>query len=156
MATRFEGLTDAEAKAWRAFLKAHYQIVRKLDAVLLAREGVSLSAYEVLRWLEREPGGRLRMSELADRVMLSRSGVTRVVDHLVADGLVERQRCLADARGTEAVITEAGLARLGELSGIHIEALRQIFIERLDPEALGTLAEILEKVIEPDDGPEAC
>ncbi len=142
--------------AWRSFLRAHYQIVRKLDSELLSQEGMSLSAFEVLRWLERESAGRMRMSELANRVMLSRSGVTRLVDSLVAEGLVTRERCLGDARGTEAVLTEAGALRLAVLSESHFETVRQVFIDLLEPSDLANLVDVLGKVVEPEDPADRC
>jgi DNA-binding MarR family transcriptional regulator len=142
-------LTETEGDAWRAFLRAHYQVVRKLDADLLAKEGLSLSAFEVLRWLETTEG-RMRMSELADRVLLSRSGMTRLVDHLVAQGLIERQRCLDDARGAEAVLTSAGKKRLAQVSKVHFDAVKRFFTDRLDEAQLESVAKILGKIVDPE------
>lgn len=156
MTTRPGILTSREDRAWRAFLRAHYQIVRKLDAVLLNKEGISLSAFEVLRWLAQAPDSRMRMSELADRVLLSRSGITRLVDHLVAQGLIERQRSQGDARGAEAVLTDQGRERLEQISQLHFDGVKEFFTSRLSGEDLDVLAETLGKVVDPGGDGEAC
>jgi DNA-binding MarR family transcriptional regulator len=156
MAFRLRGLTKREERAWRAFLRAHYQIVRKLDAVLLNEQGMSLSAFEVLRWLQGAPGGRMRMSELAGSVLLSRSGVTRLVDNLVADGLIERQRFEGDARGSEAVLTEKGRQRLEDISQVHFEGVKEFFTGRLNAAELDTMADVLGKLVDPEGEGENC
>ncbi|MER3418594.1 MAG: MarR family transcriptional regulator, partial [Chloroflexota bacterium] len=102
---------DPRLGAWRAFLEAHARLARRLDDELRAGHGISLAEYDALLQLARAPGRRLRMNQLADRVILSRSGITRLVDRLVAAGLVERTTCSTDARGAEAVLTEAGVER---------------------------------------------
>lgn len=150
MAFRLRGLTKREDRAWRAFLRAHYQIVRKLDAALLNEEGISLSAFEVLRWLDQAPGRRMRMSDLAGCVLLSRSGVTRLVDNLVADGLIERQRFEGDARGSEAVLTERGRQRLEDISRVHFEGVKEFFTGRLDDGELDVLTDVLGKLGGPE------
>ncbi|MDP9496424.1 MAG: MarR family transcriptional regulator, partial [Actinomycetota bacterium] len=91
--------------AWRTFLRAHAVLVRRLEAELVAEHDLPLASYDVLVQLSEAPQQRLRMTELADRVLLSRSGLTRLVDRLVRDGLVERQACSEDARGMLAVLT---------------------------------------------------
>jgi DNA-binding MarR family transcriptional regulator len=156
MAFRLRGLTKREDRAWRAFLRAHYQIVRKLDAVLLNEEGMSLSAFEVLRWLDQAPGGRMRMSELAGSVLLSRSGVTRLVDNLVAEGLIERQRFEGDARGSEAVLTEKGRQRLEDISRVHFDGVKEFFTGRLNESELDALADLLGKLVDPEGEGENC
>src|SRR3954465_6381233 len=94
---------------WRTFLQAHARVTRRLDDELQAAHGLSLAEYDALLQLARSPGRRLRMNLLADRVLLSRSGITRLVDRLVTDGSVERATCSTDARGAEAVLTRHGL-----------------------------------------------
>src|SRR5688500_20210971 len=106
------GLTSAEQLAWRGFLRAHATVVRALEADLQAEHDLPLASYDVLVQLSEAPERRLRMTELADRVLLSRSGLTRLADRLERDGLLVRQACPSDARGTLAVLTEAGLDRL--------------------------------------------
>ena len=93
---------------WRGFLLAHARLERLLDEDLRAEHDLSLAEYDALLQLAEAPGRRLRMHQLADRVLLSRSGVTRLIDRLVRDGSVERDPCLSDARGAEAVLTQAG------------------------------------------------
>ena len=89
---------DSELGSWRAFLQAHARLTRRLDEELQAAHGLSLGEYEALLHVAQAPGRRLRMSTLAERALLSRSGITRLVDRLVADGMVERSACPTDAR----------------------------------------------------------
>ena len=112
-------LSPAELTAWRTFLRAHAMLVRRLEAELVAEHDLPLASYDVLVQLSEATDRRLRMTELADRVLLSRSGLTRLVDRLVRDGLVERQACPDDARGMLAVLTPAGLDRLREAWPTH-------------------------------------
>ena len=101
-------LSGAELASWRGFLRVHAALERELDAELAERHGLPLSSYEVLLTVADAPGERMRMSEIADSVLLSRSGVTRLVDRLERDGLVERIPCEDDARGQYAVLTSRG------------------------------------------------
>src|SRR5919197_6042956 len=112
-----QGLKAEELAAWRGLLRAHDQLTRALDADLSEAHGLPLASYEVLLFLARAPDGRMRMAELADSVLLSRSGVTRLVDRLEGEGLVKRTRCPEDARGLYAGITEAGRRRFQEARG---------------------------------------
>src|SRR6476661_3618737 len=98
--------------AWRNFLVAHARITRRLDDELQAAHGLSLAEYDALLQIATAPGRRVRMNVLAERVILSRSGITRLVDRLEAAGSVERMACSTDARGQEAVLTAVGLERL--------------------------------------------
>src|SRR3954447_7702747 len=101
-------LTAAEVAAWRGFLRVYNALAKRLDAQLEAEHDLPLSSYEVLIALQRAPERRLRMAELADRVVLSRSGMTRLVDRLEREGLLARDACSSDARGCFAVLTDAG------------------------------------------------
>src|SRR3954452_18132867 len=101
-------LTTTELAVWRGFLRVHAAIAKQLDAELEAAHGLPLSSYEVLITLQAAPEHRLRMAELADRALLSRSGMTRLVDRLVRDGLIVRDTCCSDARGCFALLTPAG------------------------------------------------
>ncbi|HVM34770.1 MAG TPA: MarR family winged helix-turn-helix transcriptional regulator [Actinomycetota bacterium] len=141
-----EQLPPLQLEAWQGFLRAHYAIVRALDAVLIRRVGLSLSAFEVLRWLEREPETGLRMSDLADLVLLSRSGVTRLVDQLEARGLLRRVRCETDQRGYSAVITSDGCEALAAAADVHFREVQAIFTGRLDDDDLAALVRILGRV----------
>src|SRR3954454_10750472 len=106
--------TELELDAWRGFLRTHAPLVRELDDELTERHGLPLSSYDVLVQLDEAPEGRLRMSSLADAVLLSRSGLSRLVTRLEGQGLIERAECPNDARGAFAAITNAGRARLDE------------------------------------------
>src|SRR3954471_25032317 len=109
--TTFE-LSEAELGAWRGFLRVHSALVKALDTELAAAHKLPLSSYEVLINLEAAPGRRRRMAELADSVLLSRSGMTRLVDRLERDGLLVRDDCADDGRGCYAVLTDGGEALL--------------------------------------------
>lgn len=138
---------------WRTLLRAQATISRRLQADLLAAHGLALGSYDVLMHLGEAPGGRLRMNDLADRVLLSRSGLTRLVDRLQAQGLVVRQSCDSDARGLYAVLTPAGRARLAEATPTYRRAVRRYLLDRLDPEELRTLGDILSRLIGEEDQP---
>jgi DNA-binding MarR family transcriptional regulator len=125
---------DPRLGAWRAFLLAHARLSRRLDEELRAEHGVTLAEYDALLQLAQAPDRRLRMSQLAELVVLSRSGVTRLIDRLVADGFVERTACLSDARGAEAVLTAAGLHRLRRAATTHLRGVEQYFLSVV-PEA---------------------
>ena len=122
---------DPRLAPWRAFLEAHARVSRRLDEDLRAEHDLSLAEYDALLNIAQAPGRRMRMRQLSDRVILSKSGVTRLIDRLVADGLVERSACLADARGAEAVLTEPGLTRLRQASRTHLRGINEHFLEPL-------------------------
>ncbi len=134
-----------ERRAWRAFLYAHARVAHRLEADLIARNDLPLAEFDVLFQLASAEGSRLRMNELADRIVLSRAGITRLVDRLAADGLVGRVRCESDARGCYAVLTEHGMARLDAATPGHIESVRRFFLERFDRSELELLAGLLER-----------
>lgn len=133
------GLSMLELDAWRGFLRAHAALTRALDEELERGEGLSLTEYDVLVQLADAPHGRLRMSELADAVLLSRSGLTRLVDDLERRGLVERSRCPDDARGTNAVVTERGRDVRRRAAATHLEGVRRRFHRRLSDDQLEQL-----------------
>jgi DNA-binding MarR family transcriptional regulator len=133
-------LTELELGAWRGFLRTHASLVRELDAELQTGHGISLSAYEVLLLLHEAPEGRLRMSELAGSALLSLSGMTRLVDRLVRDGLVERERCEDDRRGFFATPTAAGTALFERARATHLDGVRSRFLSRFAPAELASLA----------------
>lgn len=123
---------DPRLAPWRAFLEAHARVTRRLDEELRAEHDLSLAEYDALLCIAQAPERRIRMRQLSDQVILSKSGVTRLIDRLVADGLVERSACLADARGAEAVIKDAGMARLRAASRTHLRGITEHFLEPLD------------------------
>ncbi len=134
-------LEPRELAAWRGMLKVHSALVKALDAELEAAHNLPLSSYEVLIYLRVAPEKRLRMAELADRTLLSRSGMTRLVDRLERDGLLRRDTCSSDARGCFAVLTERGEEVLAGARATHLAGVRARFLRHLDAddlEALGT------------------
>jgi DNA-binding MarR family transcriptional regulator len=133
------GLSPVELDAWRGFLRAHAAVARRLDAELQEHHGLPLTSYDVLVNLEDAEGGRLRMYELAGAVLLSLSGVTRLVDRLVADGLVCRERCAQDRRGAFCVLTDAGRARLAKARPTHLDGVRRLFLAAFSTEELAGL-----------------
>jgi DNA-binding MarR family transcriptional regulator len=135
--------------AWRSFLHAHARITRRLDEELQAAHGLSLAEYDALLQIAHAPGRRVRMNVLAERVVLSRSGITRLVDRLEADGFVERIACATDARGQEAVLTAAGLDRLRTAATTHLDGVRRLFLDRLDADELATIEATLGRVGDP-------
>lgn len=145
--TRSTTLTGRELAAWRGLLRVHAALVRDLDRQLEEAHGLSLSSYEVLLILESATGGRLRMAELADSVLLSRSGVTRLVDRLESDGLIERVACPTDRRGLLAVLTDEGARRLRRARPTHLAGVRESYLSKLAPEELDVLAGCWERVL---------
>ncbi|MEU8799686.1 MarR family transcriptional regulator [Spirillospora sp. NPDC048819] len=139
-------ISATELTVWRGMLRAQAQISRRLQADLLAHHDLALGSYDVLMHLGEAPGGRLRMNDLADRVLLSRSGLTRLVDRLEREGLVVRQSCPSDARGLYAVLTSAGRARLAEAAPTYRQGVRDHMLSRLDEPDLRTFQLILDKL----------
>jgi DNA-binding MarR family transcriptional regulator len=133
-------LSELELGAWRGFLQAHAQVTQALDVQMRREHGISVSAYEVLMFLGNAPDQRLRMAEIADHVLLSRSGCTRLVDRLVALGYVTRCSAESDGRGLYAQLTDQGAEKLAAARRTHYEGVRQYFLDRLttaDQLALG-------------------
>jgi DNA-binding MarR family transcriptional regulator len=127
---------DARLAPWRAFLLAHARVSRRLDEELRLEHDLSIAEYDTLLTLAIAPGRRMRMGPLAEQVILSKSGVTRLIDRLVSDELVERSACLADARGAEAVLTDRGLARLRQASPTHLRGISEHFLAVLEESEL--------------------
>jgi DNA-binding MarR family transcriptional regulator len=138
-------LTEAELSGWLNFCNAHTSLTRQLDAALQAGHGISLAEHTVLQQLLLG-GGHLRMSELADLVLLSPSGTSRLVDRLVAGGLIERQSCGADGRAVHAVVTDRGRGRLAEAAPTHAAALRRLFVGQFTAQEYELLAGLLLRV----------
>ncbi|MFO1539778.1 MAG: MarR family winged helix-turn-helix transcriptional regulator [Chloroflexota bacterium] len=124
---------DPRLRAWRAFLLAQAAVFRSLADVLDAEAGLPLAEYDALVNLAIAPDRRLRMSELADRLVISRSGVTRLVDRLQAQALVSRSTCSPDGRGAYAVLTPAGFARLRGAVPVHLRHVTARFLDVIDP-----------------------
>src|SRR5690349_18919204 len=130
---------DPRLDPWRAFLTAHARVTRRLDEELRVEHDLSLAEYDALLVIANEPDRRIRMRQLADRVILSKSGVTRLIDRLVLDGLVARDACLTDARGAEAVLTQAGLDRLRRASRTHLRGIAEHFLSAVADVDLATI-----------------
>jgi DNA-binding MarR family transcriptional regulator len=137
---------DPRLVTWRAFLTAYARVARRLDDELRAEHDLSVAEYEALLQIAETPNRRIRMRQLADQVILSKSGVTRLIDRLVADGLVERSACETDARGAEAVLTDAGLDRLRAASHTHLRGVAEHFLDVVDPTDLVSLERALQAI----------
>jgi MarR family transcriptional regulator, 2-MHQ and catechol-resistance regulon repressor len=132
-------------------LGAHATITRELSALLVEQHGLTLSEYEVLLLLSREPDRAMRRVDLSREVRLSPSGITRMLDRLEATGLVEKGACSKDARVTYAVLTDAGMAKLRESASDHFAAVERLLGERLDDEEIASLGELLGRLSDLDD-----
>ena len=139
---------DPRLKAWRTFLYAHAQVRRQLERELQAEQSMGLADYELLLVLAYSPQRRLRMSELADALALSRSGATRLIDRLEANGLVERASCDTDRRGQWAQLTGGGYERLRIASPTHLRGVACHFLDRIPDAELDRLQRTLERVTE--------
>jgi DNA-binding MarR family transcriptional regulator len=139
-------ITPQQIIVWRMLQRAQVQITRRLEAELLGAHDLAPAAYDVLLQLSEAPGGRLRMNDLAERVLLSRSGLTRLIDRLQREGLVSREACASDARGLYAVLTVAGGQRLTEATPTYLRAIRRRFLDLLDEEELRRCAAMLTKL----------
>jgi DNA-binding MarR family transcriptional regulator len=140
-------LRDPRLKAWRTFLYAHAQVRRQLERELQAEEAMGLAEYELLLTLAYSDGRRLRMSDLADTLALSRSGATRLIDRLEADALVQRVSCETDRRGQWAQLTADGYERLRAASPTHLRGVAAHFLDRIPQPELEALRATLERVL---------
>ena len=140
-------LAPEELAAWRGLLRVHSALVKALDAELLAEHDLPLTSYEVLINLQAAPDRRRRMAELAEGVLLSRSGMTRLVDRLVRDGLIERDACTEDGRGMFAVLTDKGEELLSRARRTHLDGVRERFLRHFDREELVRLASSWNRVV---------
>jgi DNA-binding MarR family transcriptional regulator len=129
--------------AWRAFLEAHARVTDLLGRELRAEESLPLTWYDVLVQLQEAPGHRLRMQELADAVLLSKSGLTRLVDRMEREGLVQRSACPDDRRGILAELTDTGYETLRRTSSTHLRGVDEHFAARFTPAEAATLADLL-------------
>src|SRR3954452_14649606 len=139
-------LTDTEQKAWRTFIESSWALHTHLEEDLRAQTGLSMNDFHVLVVLSEAPDRRLRMGELAGRLVFSPSRVTYQINSMVKRGLVRKQPCPEDGRGQEAVLTDAGLTALETAAPLHLVTVRDRFIDRLDPDELGVVHRVFEKV----------
>jgi DNA-binding MarR family transcriptional regulator len=136
--------SDWRIGVWRSFLRMHATVLRSLEHELAAA-GMPLPWYDVLLQLAEAPQHRLRMAELADRVLLSRSGVTRLVDRLETEGYVTRERSTDDARGTFTVLTRLGRAALRAAAPVHLAGIQRHWLSRYSDDDLRVLRELLQR-----------
>ena len=139
-------LDDVEMAAWKTLIVATTGLLATLDNELEAAHGLSLGEYEVLVHLSETPEHALRMTDLAGRLHLSPSGITRRIDGLVKEGLVARRQCAVDRRGSEAVLTDDGMKRLEEAAPTHVAGVRAHFIDRLSARQLSNVASALSMI----------
>jgi len=131
--------------AWRSLLRAHATLMRQLEMDLEKETGLALADFDVLAQLALA-GGELRMTELAARVLISRSGMTRRVARLVDEGLVRRGTAGTDGRGVVVALTDAGVARLTDTAPVHVRGVSELFVAQLDDQELAALKSALDKV----------
>ena len=143
--------SDWRIEVWRSFLRAHSQVVRRLERDLTAEAGLPLAWYDVLLQLAEAPDRRLRMAELADSVLLSRSGLTRLVDRLQAAGLVVREPFPGDARGMYTVLTPTGLDRLRRAAPIHLAGVQEYWLSKFSDDELRQLHDLLNRLVADSD-----
>jgi DNA-binding MarR family transcriptional regulator len=148
MRVRMDTILDTELdgtalEVWRSYLQSHASILRVLDAELAAEHDLTTRDYEVLLYLAQAEDRHLPMSALSERTMLTRSGITRLVDGLVEAGLIERVACAKDARVSYAQLTDAGYEKLREAGCSHVRSIRRLFLEHFSPAEIEQLASLL-------------
>ena len=152
MSTQAPFRTTPEIQTWVALLRAHATSIRRFNAELVGEHGLTLNDYEVLLRLSRAEGRRLRRVDLAEQVLLTPSGITRLLEGLERSGLVERASCESDARVTYAQLTDEGDAKLREASGTHVAGIREFFRGRFSEDEVRSRGELLERLpLDPSD-----
>jgi DNA-binding MarR family transcriptional regulator len=139
-------------EAWRAFLEVHAAVIRVLEREMAEEQGLPLTWYDILAHLDRAPQGRLRMQALAECLLLSRSGVTRLIDHMEQAGLVRRESCPDDRRGSYAIITQEGKGVLQRATPGHLRGIQRHFLHHLNDQDIGALQLALSKVLRGENG----
>lgn len=141
-------LDDLRNSAWRLFLTAHVKLLDRIEIQLKEAELPPLEWYDVLYTLKQAPDYRLRLSEIADKVLLSRSNLTRLIDRIEAAGLLRRERCLSDRRGAFAVLTEAGLVMQQQMWEIYSAGIAEFFGTPLSDAEISVLKQAFSRLIE--------
>ncbi|MFN0146834.1 MAG: MarR family winged helix-turn-helix transcriptional regulator [Dehalococcoidia bacterium] len=139
--------TTSQVAGWRAFLTAHARVIAVLERELLVERGMPVAWYDVLVVLSESPENRLRMHDVASAVILSRAGLTRLIDRMAGAALVERVPCEDDRRGTFVNMTAAGRAALDAASPVHLRGIREHFTQYLSDDELGLLERALGRVV---------
>jgi DNA-binding MarR family transcriptional regulator len=144
--SRQRRLTDDELATWRAFIRAHATVTQRLERELDEAGGLTLSELDVLLALDRAPGRTLRMNDLASRVILTKSGITRLVDRLEEQRFVARRICLSDRRGYNAVLTARGRVAIRRSIGTHLRGVAGAFADHIDDRARPIVRAALERI----------
>ena len=142
-----DALDPRELQAWRGLLRVHASLSKALDAQLESEHGLPLTSYEVLKYLADAEDDKMRMCDLASSVILSRSGLTRLVDRLERDGLLVRESCASDARGAFAKLAPAGREKLDAARITHLAGVRSLFLEHLTDDDLDVLGALWARVL---------
>jgi len=149
--------TEKRLDSWVSFLRSHAAITRELSAQLQREHGLTLNDYEVLLHLKHAEGGMLRRVDLAEQVVLTASGITRLLEGLEASGYVCKRNCASDARVTYAKITDAGEEKLRQAGVTHLRGIEELFLGRYSGSELATLAELLSRLpVTGSEGKSAC
>jgi DNA-binding MarR family transcriptional regulator len=135
-----------QLEAWVSFLRSHAAVTRELSAQLQREHGLTINDYEVLLHLRDADGGMLRRVDLSERVVLTASGITRLLDGLERQGFVDKAKCDTDARVTYAFLTDAGRRKLADASRTHLAGIDEIFTSRYSGSELATLADLLSRL----------
>jgi DNA-binding MarR family transcriptional regulator len=146
LSSQVTDLRGIELEAWINFLRAHAAVTRQFNAELLATHGLTINDFDVLAQLSRAPENALKRVDLAESVLLTPSGITRLLKGLEEAGWVRNRPCAEDARVTYAVLTPAGKRKLGEARKTHVASVRALFSERFEQDELETLASLLERL----------
>jgi DNA-binding MarR family transcriptional regulator len=146
VASESSRLEGSALGAWRSYLQSHAGIVRELDADLIAQHGLTVRDYEVLLYLAQAEDRKLPMSALSERTMLTRSGITRLIDGLVGQGLIERVSCDSDARVSYARLTEPGYVKLRDAGCTHVKGIERLFLTHFTTDELEQLAGLLSRL----------
>ena len=146
MTSQVTDLRGIELEAWINFLRAHAAVTRQFNAELLATHGLTINDYDVLAQLARAPEQSLKRVDLSEKVLLTPSGITRLLKGLETAGYVSNRPCAEDARVTYAVLTPEGQAKLDEARKTHVASVRALFSERFEKDELETLATLLERL----------
>src|SRR3954454_15144766 len=141
-----EPLSDTEQRSWRTFIESSWALHTHLEEELRTQTGLSMNDYHVLVVLSEAPARRLRMGELAGRLVFSPSRVTYQINSMVKRGLVRKQSCPDDGRGQEAILTDEGMDALTAAAPLHLSTVRESFIDHLDPEELEVIGRVFTKI----------
>lgn len=139
-------LSANEQRAWRAYIEGNQRLLDQLNRDLQTKHNLSMAEYRILVMLSESPDNSLRMSDLADGVLSSRSRLTHQIRRMEAQGMVRRSTCVDDGRGVLAHLTDEGARRHREAAPTHVDSVRRNFVDLLDPEQLNVVGDVFAKV----------